>query len=110
MPSRDRRTADMHNGSRSRAVKAGRGPRIAPPKAWPSDKPPGGKLPSKEDAPREAVMPSDDGRTSEAYRIPREGVIHIGVRPRKAPPKPWPSDKPPGGKLPSKGDESCKGS
>ena len=45
-------------------------------------------------------MPSDDGRTGEAYRIPREGVIHVGVRPRKAPPKPWPSDKPPGGKLP----------
>ena len=47
MPSRDRRTADMHNGSWRGVVKAGRGPRIAPPKPWPSDKPPGGKLPSK---------------------------------------------------------------
>ena len=55
-------------------------------------------------------MPSDDDRTSEAYKIERRGVIHVGVRPRKIAPKPWPSDKPPGGKLPSKGDESCKGS
>ena len=50
----------------------------------------------------EVVMPSDDGRTSEAYKIERRGVIHVGVRPRKIAPKPWPSDKPPGGKLPSK--------
>ena len=55
-------------------------------------------------------MATKDDRTSEAYRIPREGVIHVGVRPRKAPPKPWPSDKPPGGKLPSKTPKADEGS
>ena len=45
MPSDDGRINALHDSNRSRAVKAGRGPRIAPPKAWPSDKPPGGKLP-----------------------------------------------------------------
>lgn len=55
-------------------------------------------------------MPSDDSRTNETHRIERRGVIHEGVRPRKMPPKAWPSDKPPGGKLPSKDAESGKGS
>lgn len=46
MPSRDRRTADMHNGSWSGVVKKGTARREVPPKAWNSNKPPGGKLPS----------------------------------------------------------------
>ena len=41
MPSRDRRTADMHNGSWRGVVKKGTVPRAAPPKAWNSSKPPG---------------------------------------------------------------------
>ena len=45
-------------------------------------------------------MATKDDRTREAYKIERRGVIHVGVRPRKIAPKPWPSDKPPGGKLP----------
>ena len=45
MPSRDRRTADMHNGSWRGVVKKGTVPRAAPPKAWNSSKPPGGNLP-----------------------------------------------------------------
>ncbi len=43
-------------------------------------------------------MPSNDRRASGEYSMPREGVIHEGIRPRKAPPKRWPSNKPPGGK------------
>lgn len=110
MPSNDGRTNDMHNNTWSGVVKkGGTGPRKAPPKAWPSNKPPGGKLPSKGPATTsEVVMPSDDGRTNRTNSMPREGVIHRGVRPRKAPPKAWPSNKPPGGKLPSKGSESAK--
>ena len=49
MSSDDGRTNAIHDSNRSRAVKKGTGPRIAPPKAWPSSKPPGGKLPSKGD-------------------------------------------------------------
>lgn len=55
------------------------------------------------------MAPKDD-RTSEAYKIERRGVIHVGVRPRKMAPKPWPSDKPPGGKLPSKTPKADQGS
>ena len=55
-------------------------------------------------------MPSDDGRTGEAYKIERRGVIHVGVRPRKIAPKAWPSNKPPGGKLPSKAPKADEGS
>lgn len=53
-------------------------------------------------------MASEDKRTSETYTIPRIGVIHEGVHPRKAPPKAWPSNKPPGGKLPSKPPKAGK--
>ncbi len=53
-------------------------------------------------------MALKEDRASGAERIPRRGVIHEGVRPRKVPPKAWPSNKPPGGKLPSKGSESSK--
>lgn len=53
-------------------------------------------------------MALKEDRTSGAYSMPREGVIHEGIRPRKAPPKAWPSNKPPGGKLPSKRPEPDK--
>ena len=43
-------------------------------------------------------MALKEDRASGAERIPRRGVIHEGVRPRKVPPKAWPSNKPPGGK------------
>ena len=47
-------------------------------------------------------MPSDDGRTNRTHDRRRQGIVIDGTAPRVAPPKPWPSDKPPGGKLPSK--------
>ena len=45
MPSDDERTDRTHNRRRQGIVIKGTGPRVAPPKAWDSSKPPGGKLP-----------------------------------------------------------------
>ena len=53
-------------------------------------------------------MPSDDDRTDRTHEIPREGVFHLGGHSRNAPPKAWPSNKPPGGKLPSKAPKAEK--
>ena len=54
-------------------------------------------------------MPSNDGRTNDMHNNTWSGVVKKGgTGPRKAPPKAWPSNKPPGGKLPSKGSESDK--
>ena len=45
MPSKDRRINALHDSKQSGAVNLRTGPRVAPPKAWDSSKPPGGKLP-----------------------------------------------------------------
>ncbi len=51
-------------------------------------------------------MPSNDRRTNDMHN---SGVVKKGgTRPRKVPPKAWPSNKPPGGKLPRKGPEPDK--
>ena len=45
MPSDDGRTNRTHDRRRQGIVIDGTAPRVAPPKAWDSSKPPGGKLP-----------------------------------------------------------------
>lgn len=47
MPSDDGRTNRTRDRRRQGIVIKGTGPRVAPPKAWDSSKPPGGNLPSK---------------------------------------------------------------
>ena len=54
-------------------------------------------------------MPSKDKYTSKLRDVVGPGaVVHRETGPRKAPPKAWPSNKPPGGKLPSKRPEPDK--
>ena len=53
-------------------------------------------------------MPSDDRRASGTHNRRKRGIVIEGTGPREAPPKAWPSNKPPGGKLPSKGPEPDK--
>lgn len=110
MARNDDRTRETHSIPMEGVIHRGTGPRKAPPKVWPSNKPPGGKLPSREPdptssldrasaTPSEVVMSSKDGYTSRLRDVVGPGaVVHRGTGPREAPPKKWPSNKPPGGK------------